>query len=360
MASSTAKGLIFLLASFTLEYGFGFTKPDSIRPHYVKIYDKQFFIGPAFSQRSASFQLINALHHRDKITYRPNNEFTAGVRAHIFGVGVEGSLSVPQGKKSSSRLGSSDMFDLSFNSVGEKWITELGFQHFNGFYLNPSWQKLGIKDVFPQRSDIDLRTVNLSTVYIFNHEHFSEESPYLFSEHQIHSSGSFLFGLMYARFKISASSALISTADQSHFAKGADYKHLDFISFGVLPGYSYTFVHKNAFLNVTGQAGPAHYWNNYRNETGGDHYDIDLNFVYSYRLALGYNGDTFFYGITYSSKNTQSQVQNTRMSGSSSTLRILAGMRIKEKGVFTKRMIDLERWLGLKKKKPTQSPGSHP
>jgi hypothetical protein len=316
---------------------------DSLRMHFVKRYDKQFFIGPVLRQRTVSFQLQNRFDKNNKITYRPNNEYNAGIRMHLFGIGLEGSVSIPWAKKSAARLGGSEVFDISFNSIGEKWISEFSYQRYNGLYLKPSWLGLKSDDVFPQRPDLEVRSTSFATMYIFNHRKFSEEAPYLFTEHQNNSSGSFLFGLIYSKFTVSSQLPIISEEDQTYFRSGADARHLDFVSFSLMPGYSYTFVHKNIFLNLTAQGGLAHYWINFQTMGGGNHYDIDINLSAAYRVALGYNGDNFFYGITFNSRNTRSEVLETNFSATSSTFRILAGLRIKEKGIFAKRLTDLEK-----------------
>jgi hypothetical protein len=284
------------------------------------------------------------LERKNKIVFKPNNQYSAGVRIHIFGIGLEVTTSIPFARKNAERYGETDVFDLAFNSVGEKWITEFGHHRYTGFYLKPSWLALKRKeDVFPQRPDLEVKSTGLSTMYIFNHRRFSEAAPYLFTEHQANSSGSFLMGFTYAKFKISSPTAIISNEYQGHYETGADARFMDFESISFMPGYSHTFVHKNFFLNLTAQAGPAHYWVNFRPVGGGNHYDIDINLAYAFRVGLGYNGDNFFYGITYNARNSRSEVLETRFSASASTFRILAGLRIMEKGIFVKRLKDLEK-----------------
>ena len=250
-------------------------------------------------------------------------------------------MAIPVAKKNSERYGESDVSDLYFNSFSRKWMADFTRQRYSGFYFERSWQPLTALENRAQRSDVEIQNSALNFTYIFNNKKFSIRAPFQFNEHQKRSSGSFLFGFNVSKFQVSGDSAITWPNDKLMFSEGSDFRYLDIVSLGLLPGYSYNLILRNYFLNLTALVGPSHYWVKYGTVENVRHYDIDFNLAASFRAALGYNGEHFFAGISFSTNTNQSRLLETLFSSSIQTFRLVGGMRFKEKGIFKKRISDL-------------------
>ena len=327
---------LFWTVSITV---FGFGDSDSLRLRYIKTYERQIFFGPVIKQRTLSFQLKNR-YDINRITFRPNNSYSAGIRFNIFGIGIEGSLAIPLATRNTVRFGNTDVSEFSFNSISNQWLADFFWQRYTGFYFERSWATLKIKDIHPQAPGLGVMNSGFSYTYIFNHRKFSIRSPYQFTEHQNKSDGSLLLGFVFSRFKIFGDTTIILPSDQIYFGEGVNSTGLDVVNMSLMPGYSYNFIHKNYFLNLTLLTGLAHYWINYDPLNGRKRYDIDLNLAASFRAALGFNGEKYFAGLSFQTQKHQAYYKETRITQSAGSFRLVAGIRFRERGIFTKRLSD--------------------
>jgi Domain of unknown function (DUF4421) len=313
---------------------------DSSRRQMVREFPKQIFIGPVIKHRAVSFQLMNAVEPNRKIVFRPNRAYSAGLRLNLFGLAVEGSVAIPIAEKNLERFGTSQVSDFLFNTMSRKWMADFTRQRYSGFYFERSWLPLTFREVHPQRPDIEVKNAAVNFTYIFNNARFSIRAPFQFTERQTRSGGSFLLGFNFSRVQVRGSSDIIGLTDQAMFGDGGDARLLSLAAIGFLPGYSYNVVFKDYFFNVTALAGPAHYWISFKGDTGPRHYDIDMNLSTSFRAGIGYNGEQFFYGLSFGANGIQSRWLDTQFSSSVNTFRLVAGMRFMEKGFLTKRVSD--------------------
>lgn len=319
---------------------------DSARLQFIQPFEKQIFIGPVIRQRTTSFQLTNALNRNNWVHYAPNNAYSAGIRLTLFGIGLEGSMAVPLARRNVERYGSTDIHEFQLNSFTNKWFADFYWQRYDGFYLKRSWAKLGYKEIHPQRNDLSLKNSGISFTYIFNHRHYSMRAAYQFSERQLKSSGSVMVGFIMNRFRISGNDFIIRLEDQPYFTEGSDARSTDFTVASIAAGYGYTLIHKNFFVNVSALAGPSHHWMKYTSAAA--HHDTDLNLYATYFAAIGYNGDRSFFGMTFHSKNSSVRMLETSVSSTLNTFRLVAGIRLKERGFLIKRPKDLIQVMGKK------------
>jgi hypothetical protein len=322
------------------------TVSDSSRLLFIRPFEHQFFVGAVLKQRSVSFQFTNATNRKNWVRYVPNNTYTAGIRVNLFGIGIEGGVSVPIAQKSAERFGSSATKEFQGNAFTKRWFADFHWQQYEGFYTKRSWIKLSSKEIHPQRDDLVLNTSGISFTYIFNQDKYTMRAPYQFSERQLKSGGSFMLGFVMNRFKISGDGSILSDTDQAYFALGADVRSTDYATAALVVGY--TFIHKDFFLNVTSLAGPSHNWMKYTTDQQS-HYDIDLNLNATYFAAIGYNGERSFIGMTFHSKNTQVRMLETSVSNTQNSFRLIAGYRFYEKGLFKKRPKDAIKFMKAKK-----------
>jgi len=193
----------------------------------------------------------------------------------------------------------------------------------------------------PQRPDMLTRNIGLSFAYAFNHNQFSLRAPYIFTERQKVSKGSWLVGYTFSSFTLSADSAFVPRNEWSTWGKGATIEKARFTSLGFAPGYTHTFVYNKFFLNLLLVFGPAHYWVRYTEQENKVTDDIRIDFYSGGRVGVGYSGDKFFGGINLSTQTKNVNFDESRFRNNTSVFRIVAGMRIREIGILKKGAIDI-------------------
>jgi len=331
---------IVLACIFHLSVAVAGQDQDSVRSQHVKKFSDYFFAGMVLKKRDFTFELTSQSDKNARFSFKPNNAYSVGLFLNIFEVGVEASLSVPIDVKNQQRYGTSTSTDLQVNAISKSWILDAFHQRYSGFYFTSPNLVVPDNQPYPHRDDLETRNVGLSFSYIFNANKFSLRSAYTFTEKQRMSRGSFLFSYILSSFDLHADSALVEKASLASFGQGSNSNDLRFTSLGIGPGYSYNFVVKNFFLNLTLSAGPAHYWIRYTDENGNIFYDIRINGFTVGRVGIGYNGDRFFGGLSYSSQSRDVKFEEVIFNNSIGTFRLMLGYRFKEKGILQKRAID--------------------
>lgn len=309
--------------------------PDSVRGVYVSEFERDFNLGPAFKYRVPVVSLKGKM--GDKISFRPNNKYVAGIRFHVFGIQIQLSKSLEQGTSSLSRYGETNASELSANYMSHKWFGDLNLFRYQGLWYRNSNEDYRDKP-FPTRRDLVMSNRSISATHLFNSKKFSMRAPYAFNEHQVKSGGSWLIRINALEFSISGDDQIIENNQVSKFKDLQEVKLAGFIGVGVSPGYSYNFIYKDFFLNGIFTAGPSHYWIRYKEMDGAGHQENQFNFITQLGAAAGYNGERFFGGITWRSSGFQLRREETKIYGNQNVFMITAGFRLHEDGLFTKRI----------------------
>lgn len=312
---------------------------DSVGP-YVKDFPDHFFAGVVLQKRNLSFDVISLRNKDAKITFKPNNRYSLGASLNIFEIGVEVSYSVPLDTRSEARYGTSTVSDLQVNAINKTWMLDAFHQKYSGFYFSSPNVKIPDNQPYPHRDDLYTRNMGVSFSYIFNGNKFSMRSAYTFTERQVRSQGSFLFSYILSSFNLHADSSLVSQDKWKSFGSGSASRELRFTSLGIGPGYSYNFVYKSFFVNLTLSVGPAHYWIQYNEEGGPVHYDIRISTFSAARVGVGFNGDRFFGGVGMSTQSRDVNFEDINFKNSISTFRFMLGYRFREFGILKERAMD--------------------
>jgi hypothetical protein len=340
---------IAILFSFFLQHSFAQsnaadslsqTNPDSIRDLYIKKFPNHFFLYPVIKQRSLSFELEKR-DRSETLTYRPNNSYSLGVGFYLFELGFELGFAVPLDEKKTALYGKSYARDWQLNAYGKRFGLDGFYQKYGGFYITDKVNPIAANTAFPQRSDIVSRNSGVTINYVFNREKFSFRSIYNFSERQLFSAGSFLAFAAVNSFKLSADSSIIDTQQESIFGKKVSFKNLGYTSISIAPGYTYSLIFKNFFINGSLAIGPSQHWINYRLEGGEQKNDVTINTFVATRIGIGYNGDRLFGGVTFVSQGSIVRFEDVQFSNNNGSFKILVGYRFKESGVLKKRVWDL-------------------
>src|SRR5258706_150166 len=106
----------------------------------------------------------------------------------------------------------------------------------------------------------------------------------------------------------------------------------------IAPGYAYTLVFKNLFLNSSLSIGPANHWVHYEAFFSKDL--ITLNSFVDFRLAVGYNSDRFFSGISFITQARNIKLEQVQFTSANSIFKVVVGYRFREFGILKKRAWD--------------------
>ncbi|HEY5822947.1 MAG TPA: DUF4421 family protein [Cyclobacteriaceae bacterium] len=312
---------------------------DSIPQPHFKTFNEYFFLGPVLKKRDLNFTMSSKKDPNGSISFKPNASYSIGVNTYIFDLGIEASLSIPIGEKNIERYGNSDIRDLQVSAISKRFLADAYWQKYSGFYYSYPSLKVHDNQPYPQRADITARNFGTSFAYVFNHGKFSIRSAYTFLDQQLRSKGSPVLSFVVSSFDLKGDSALVSKSLRPT-NPDADVDEARFTSFGIAPGYSYNLVVRKFFLNLTLIAGPAHYWIRYHLENEETHNDIEINLYTNARIAVGYNGNRFFSGISYSSQGRNLTFEQIEFSNSINTFRLVLGYRFRESGILKRSVMD--------------------
>ena len=330
--------LISALSAFTFS---SWAQPkDSVRDKYVERFPDYFFIWPVLKQRSTSIQIEQNNNRNKALTFKPNNSVGAGFGLYLFEVGAEITFSVPINQEKNELYGESKALDLQLNLLGKNWGADVFYQKYSGFYEVDASKTIPANTPYPQRPDLAVSNFGMNGIYIFNKNKFSLRSAYNFAERQRKSAGSFLLTGTVSSFHLQADSALYGKTYEPVFGKSAQVNDFQSFTVSAAPGYTYTVVLLNFFLNASFSIGPAFRQIDY-SANNMDYSSAGINSFTDFRAAIGYNGERFFTGLSYVSQSRSVTFDEARLTSISSTFKLLFGYRFREVGILKKRALDL-------------------
>lgn len=330
------KWIILILALLCGVPALGQSRQDSVRSRYIRRYPNHFFIWPVLKRRSLAFSVDNSKADVLPLQFKPNNSYSAGLGVYMFEIAAELSLNIPLDEKSTQKFGSSDSRDFSATLSGRHWGFDTYTQRYSGFYLSNPVAALPADGRFPVRPDVTLNNTGITGIYIFNKKRFSLWSAYSFSERQLTSRGSFLLAGTVNAFSLASDSLLLSDEYLQRLKTTTNFKDLRYQTFSVAPGYSYSVIYRHWYFNVALSIGPAHHWVYYQGADGKGHYDISINSFADARLAMGYNSDRWFGGLSFVNQTRTLRFEDIILESKSHSFRMLVGYRLEERGFLKK------------------------
>ncbi len=316
---------------------------DSVRQQYIKGFPEYFFLYPVLKRRRLNFELAKP-DRSAVLTYRPNNTYSFGLGMYVFELGIDLAFAIPLRQQSIERYGKSHARDLQLNVLAKGWGVDAFIQKYSGFYIVDN--RSSDADPVPQRPDIVTKKFGLTGHYVFNSQKFSYRSSYNFSERQRSRRGSVVVLGTLSTFRVAADSSIVKSDRKVDFGSEADFTRLRYTTFSIAPGYTYTLTYNNFFVNAMLAFGPAHHWINYDVEGPAPmRHDITINSFFGARVAIGYNGERLFGGISFVSQGSNVRVADMNFSNNNSMLKVLVGYRFVEWGVLKKRVWDIVPWL---------------
>ena len=236
------------------------------------------------------------------LMYRPNSKQHYGVAGFYkwFGLGLAIQSPFPASKE--NKYGTSKSIDLRINAYGS-WINaELAYANYKGFYLENTPTIINNylpDDPYYYRDDLKISSVSGIIYFVPNYKKHSFRAAYIQNEYQLKSSGSLIVAPGFQLNKIDAADILIpddygikyDVFDEDKLVRGK------FNVVGVFVGYSYTLVFfKRFYMNAAMLPGAFLQYYNYHTEE--KHYEKNnAYFLWTLRLAAGYNGKHWFAGM---------------------------------------------------------------
>lgn len=304
---------------------------------YIQQFSDRFYLKPILTVRNLDLKIQDRDGNSGHITYGPTTNTYLGLGLYMFKLSVELSLRLPVDDKDVERYGKTNAFDFQSNIYSKRWGADIAYQDYEGFYVKnpeslfPTWDKDG---PFPQRSDLEAVNFQLNGFYIFNHNKFSYRSSFIQADKQLKSAGSFLLGATLGIFKFEADSALVP--GDSDVLQEEQIKAGRFAILGLLPGYTYNFVIKDFYLNLSFSAGPANVWTKYKTDTDVAT-DSKVRPIVGVRAAFGYNSQRFFCGFSMVSQSISYDVDKLDINGQTGNAKLFFGYRFMEKGFLKER-----------------------
>jgi len=327
--------ITFALAQFSLKAQI-FAPPDSsynakFDTNYVKdfthILTTRVYLSSKFNSMTLSDDSTGAT-----VAYRPNNQVNMGFgfsyRAFTlnigFGIGVLNT--------DDDVLGETSYFDAQGNMYSKKIATNLFFQTYQGYYIDShtreqlGWPEDGNKKA--TRRDIRQSNIGLSSLYIFNNDKFSYRASFNQDAWQKKSAGSGLLGGYATYFTVRGDSSLVPSALDSLFSPNMQIKQGNFLDFGIMGGYTHSFViakHVFVTLSTVGGLGLSIMRNSLELPDGSTEprSKTGAGYVFQGRFAMGWNSERNYVGVSYNNESSWSvQTRNERFGWSVGNFRI--------------------------------------
>jgi hypothetical protein len=337
--------VFFLLASFSVPAQEGTVPLQKgtypVRSGYIREYPDDFFVWPVLKQRRLDFEMKNLKGEKSTLQYNSNRPYSLGVGMYLFELGFEIAVAVPLDERNREIFGESKSRDVQLNVMGKKWGADLFYQRYTGFYVEDPANPVPSNTPYLQRPDIITRNVGITVNRIFNSNRFSFRSAYNFAERQLTSAGSVIVFASFDNLLARGDSAIIGDQFVSQFGESASIIQLGSSNLGIAPGYTYSLIFKGFFINGTLVIGPANSWMKYQLENGTEESQLRVSVLVGARIALGYNGDKIFGGLTFTNQGRNSKFEDVQFSNSQSTFKILIGFRFRETGILKKRIWDI-------------------
>jgi len=258
------------------------------------------------SEKFSAFSIMD-FNIDEKLQYNPNRSlilgagFSYGILTINIGVNFAGI-----NNKDVDIHGKTRYLDLQTHLYTRKFVIDLYFQQYQGFYLQNSYDMITdwpSADVYQIRDDIKVHGYGANVQYIFNNKKFSYRAPYTQSDWQKKSAGSFLVGAeSYFVVSKGDSSLIPENIKHSFFWQGIRFDHSKNFYIGINGGYAHTFVIKQKFftsISVVPGLAIGKSTLSYSTSNQSDISSFSVNASLMWRFAIGYSNSSFFAGFSY-------------------------------------------------------------
>lgn len=297
------------------------TEIDSIslskRDLFIKDYTHQFNVKAEFSNDIQSFKIP---FNNQSVEIEPNLGFRYGVVLSYKFASVRIGIRPKVSGKSKEEKGDPKSFRIKFNLLFDKWSHRFEYNRIKGYYI--SNQSIG-EDIASnsnhiQFPDLTTNVFSGSSSYKIN-DNYSVRSTISQTEAQLKSAGSFIPEVSYWYYNFDGLNNYINKEGDE--ITRTNYLKSSGIDLALSLGYYYTFVYKKWYANAFIVPGigidfnkSTHYDNNISTKLNSQ----DLLLSAHGGAGIGYNAEEFFFGGSYSRRDTNEKTNNNKIQFDSS------------------------------------------
>ncbi|MEI7595076.1 MAG: DUF4421 family protein [Bacteroidota bacterium] len=260
----------------------------------------------------------------------PNSRNNLGFSLSYKSLGASYSVRIEESPYSERRFGKTKYYDFRLNYFYKIYGFDGYLQHYKGLYQkNPQsfYPNFSNTTPYPQFPNMAITTFGFNAI-IKKNKCFSYKSIYYQSERQKHSVGSLVLMLNNRVSRIKNDNPYTPASAVKYMPEFSKCNKGTFLDFALAPGYVYTYVKNNYFINGSMYAGLGEQLQLYTRSNA-----VQLKFrpmfKYNFRATAGYNGDDFFYKISYDIDLNTIRFEDSRQNILLSGLDFTVGLRIK-------------------------------
>ena len=267
--------------------------------------------------------------------YKPNQSTNLGFGVIYKWFGMDVDFYLPFMNDDDDIYGKTKSLDLQSNVYLKKFLIDINFQSYNGYYASnpetydPDFEANGSQyTIHPNMNTIN---IGVSSLYIFNHKHFSYRAAFAFNERQVRSAGSFLAGAYVNLYTMNSDSSLVPHQYRSIAEPDSDFREVNYTSIGLSAGYAYTFIiFKKFFFSITIAFGLGVQTADRTESQDFPDYHKSITGAFGRgRTSIGYNGDKWYAGFsTINSTASNASEDKSRLERSVSNFKFFVGRRL--------------------------------
>ena len=251
--------------------------------HCLAQYDSTYIIPPDQELTAGiysyyQFTMMTQETGNDEIVYQPNSPVGMGLSVSYKRLSLSGGMGLNFLRD--PERGKTKIIDFQYHIYGRRFILDLFFQNYKGFYKEEDEYTIII---YP---NLRLVQYGIFGQYIFNNRKFSYRASFNQSERQLRSAGSFQLGGGFYYNQISSDSSLVIN-EQQH--------RLNNYQFSISGGYIYTWIIKKNFYATIGVSVGL----NLGTETMENLKNIEVSPSMFPRISMGYNGRNWSLGMSF-------------------------------------------------------------
>ena len=291
------------------------TEKDSIsknnRDLFIKDYTHQFNVKAEFSNDIQSFKIPFGT---KSVEIEPNLGFRYGVVLSYKFASVRIGIRPKVSNKSKEEKGDPKSFRIKFSLLFNKWSHRFEYNRIRGYYITDNnignFSTTGNHILFP---DLTSNVINGSSAYKFN-DNYSVRSTISQTEAQLKSAGSLIPEINYWYYSFDGLDNYINKEGDE--VTRTNYLKSSGIDFALSLGYYYTFVYKKWYANVFATPGIGIDFNNstqYSDDDATKSKSQDVVVSLHGGAGIGYNSEKFFYGASYSRRDTNEKTNEAKI-----------------------------------------------
>ena len=265
----------------------------------------------------------------DKLKLKPNGQTNVGLGFNYKWLGLGVSFSLPFMNKDDEIYGETKRFDTQLNIFSRWFGIDAHLQYYKGFYLeNPKDFQDWNEEFYPQIGDIEALSLGIAAYYFFNNKNFSYKAAFTRTQIQKKSAGAFILGGFYnLDIALAPSSFVPSQLNNPNLANDFDINAYSTAIIGLSIGYTYTFVVKRFFINLSLVPGfgarVVKLW-----AEGTEHkISPSISASITSRVAIGYEGKHLYWGLNIINTTNSYKHEEYEISSSTGNVKLYIGKR---------------------------------